>query len=170
VLRKSVLRTESIEGLYETYLKGVENPTQADSPNLALQVLAIHSGGLVLGKSGDLAGQIALCMADGREYYEVSFDAAEEDAIHLPNASSEARPNGSCGAYEYGILHRSSAVYVRVASSDPKLCNNRNRIHIACCTGPASGSYRKSDFTGGSGQLFRKAAVASIGLRRRFAL
>jgi VWFA-related protein len=67
--------------LYETYLKGVENPTQANSPNLAVQVLAVHSGGLVLSKSGDLAGQLALCMADGRDYYEVSFDAAEEDAI-----------------------------------------------------------------------------------------
>ena len=38
--------------LYRAYLKGIENPTQADSPNLALQVLAIHSGGLVLGESG----------------------------------------------------------------------------------------------------------------------
>jgi VWFA-related protein len=67
--------------LYQTYLKGVETPAQADSPNLALQVLAVHSGGLVLSKSSDLAGQIALCMADGRDYYEVSFDAAEGDEI-----------------------------------------------------------------------------------------
>jgi VWFA-related protein len=66
--------------LYRAYLKGIENPTQADSPNLALQVLAIHSGGLVLGESGDLASQIALCVEDGEGYYEISFDAAESDA------------------------------------------------------------------------------------------
>jgi VWFA-related protein len=65
--------------LWETFLNGVENPTQADSQNLALQVLAVHSGGLVLGQSGDLAGQIARCMADGQDYYEISFDAAADD-------------------------------------------------------------------------------------------
>jgi VWFA-related protein len=67
--------------LYQAYLKGVESSAEADSTNLALQVLAVHSGGLVLSKSGDLAGQIALCMADGREYYEITFDAAEADQI-----------------------------------------------------------------------------------------
>jgi VWFA-related protein len=65
--------------LYKSYLKGVENPAQADSPNLAIQVLAVHSGGLVLSKSGDLAGEISLCTADGQKYYEISFDAAGDD-------------------------------------------------------------------------------------------
>jgi VWFA-related protein len=66
--------------LYQSYLKGVEDPSQADSTHLALQVLAIHSGGRVLGQSGDLAGQIALCVEDGQGYYEITFDAAESDA------------------------------------------------------------------------------------------
>jgi len=66
--------------LYKAYLRGVENPTQADSPNLALQVLATHSGGRALPESGDLAGQIALCAEDGQGYYEITFDAAESDA------------------------------------------------------------------------------------------
>lgn len=67
--------------LYEAYLKGVEKPTQADSTNLALQIFSVHSGGLVLSKSGDLAGEIALCATDGEEYYEVTFDAPEDEAI-----------------------------------------------------------------------------------------
>ena len=62
----------------QAYLKGVENPAQADSTNLGLQVLAIHSGGLVLSRSGDLAGQISRCVADAQRYYEISFDAAED--------------------------------------------------------------------------------------------
>jgi VWFA-related protein len=65
--------------LYKEYLKGVENPRQADSPNLALQVLAIHSGGKVLGQSGDLAGQIARCVEDGQAYYEITFDTADDN-------------------------------------------------------------------------------------------
>jgi VWFA-related protein len=66
--------------LYQAYLKGVEDPAQADSTDLAVQVLAIHSGGLVLGQNGDLAEQIARCVEDGQGYYEITFDAAEDDA------------------------------------------------------------------------------------------
>jgi VWFA-related protein len=94
--------------LYQAYLKGVENPAQADSPNLALQVLAVHSGGLVLGQSGDLAGQISLCVADGQRYYEISFDAAEAGtsiqyrALHmkLNRTGTQARTNS---AYYAGV-------------------------------------------------------------------
>jgi VWFA-related protein len=93
---------------YKTYLKGVENPAQADSPNLALQVLAIHSGGLVLDKSGDLAGQISLCIADAQSYYEISFDAAEAATspqyralqVKLDRTGAQARTNS---AYYAGV-------------------------------------------------------------------
>jgi VWFA-related protein len=93
---------------YKTYLKGVENPAQADSPNLALQVLALHSGGLVLDKSGDLAGQISLCIADGQRYYEISFDAAEDGTsiqyralqVKVDRTGAQARTNS---AYYAGV-------------------------------------------------------------------
>ena len=93
---------------YQAYLKGVENPAQADSPNLALQVLAVHSGGLVLGQSGDLAGQISLCLADGERYYEISFDAAEDGTsiqyralqVKLDRTGAQARTNS---AYYAGL-------------------------------------------------------------------
>jgi VWFA-related protein len=67
--------------LYQGFLKGVTTPAQADSPNLGVQVLATHSGGLVLNKSGDLPSQINRCLADSSSYYEVTFDAAPGDEI-----------------------------------------------------------------------------------------
>ena len=100
---------------YKTYLKGVENPAQADSPNLALQVLAIHSGGLVLDKSGDLAGQISLCIADAQSYYEISFDAAEAATspqyralqVKLDSTRVQARTNW---AYYAGVPENTAGV------------------------------------------------------------
>ena len=61
--------------LYQDYLKGVDSPKHADAPNIALQVFAIQSGGLVLEKNGDVAGQISRCVADANSYYEIVFDA-----------------------------------------------------------------------------------------------
>jgi VWFA-related protein len=100
---------------YKTYLKGVENPAQADSPNLALQVLAVHSGGLVLDKSGDLAGQISLCIADAQSYYEISFDAAEAATspqyralqVKLDRTGAQARTNS---AYYAGVPENTAGV------------------------------------------------------------
>jgi len=101
--------------LYKTYLKGVENPAQADSPNLALQVLALHSGGLVLDKSGDLAGQISLCIADAQSYYEISFDTGEAATspqyralqVKLDRTGAQARTNS---AYYAGVPENTAGV------------------------------------------------------------
>jgi VWFA-related protein len=101
--------------LYKAYLKGVENPAQADSQNLALQVLAVHSGGLVLGQSGDLASQISLCVADGQKYYEISFDAAEVGSsiqyraleVKLDRTGTQARSNS---AYYAGVPQDTAGV------------------------------------------------------------
>ncbi len=60
--------------VYESFLQGVTRPEEADAPNLGVQVLAVHSGGMVLNKSGDLPSQIRACLADARYYYEVTFD------------------------------------------------------------------------------------------------
>ncbi len=62
--------------LYEGYMKGVTKASEADSPDLAAQVLAVHSGGLVYAKSGDLAGEIERCLADADSWYEIAVDAA----------------------------------------------------------------------------------------------
>ena len=67
--------------LFQSYLKGVTSPAQADSPQLGVQVLAIHSGGLALYKSGDLVSQIGRCLADANGYYEATFDAAAGEPL-----------------------------------------------------------------------------------------
>lgn len=42
--------------------------------DLALPVLAIHSGGRVLDTPGDLSDQIAGCIAEAPTYYTLTFD------------------------------------------------------------------------------------------------
>jgi VWFA-related protein len=72
--------------LYKSYLKGVESPHQADSQNLALQVLATHSGGQVLSKSGNLSEQLTRCIADANSYYEISFEASDTEQVQAYHA------------------------------------------------------------------------------------
>lgn len=70
--------------LYQAYLKGVANVSEADSPNLSVQVLASQSGGQVFNLNGDLAGQIAHCVDDSAVYYELSFNPpAASDKVQL---------------------------------------------------------------------------------------
>jgi VWFA-related protein len=64
---------------YEPYLKGVKSPAKAGPPNLGLKVLAIQSGGRVLGPDNDLAAQIEDCVRDAGAYYTISFDPARAD-------------------------------------------------------------------------------------------
>jgi VWFA-related protein len=59
--------------LYRSYLKGVSNAKNLEPGNLGLQVLAINSGGLVLGIGNDLAELLQKCLADTEAYYEISF-------------------------------------------------------------------------------------------------
>jgi hypothetical protein len=42
--------------------------------NLALPVLAIHSGGRALNAAADLGNEIASCIAEAKFYYTLSFD------------------------------------------------------------------------------------------------
>ncbi|MGA2653254.1 MAG: VWA domain-containing protein [Terracidiphilus sp.] len=60
--------------LYQNFLKGVRMARQADSGNLALKVVAIESGGLVLGPDNDLAGQIDRCVGEANAFYTLTFD------------------------------------------------------------------------------------------------
>jgi len=60
---------------YEQFLKGVAKPDQVEVGNLALQVLAIQSGGLAVNAGNDIAGHLQQCIADLEAYYEISFVA-----------------------------------------------------------------------------------------------
>ena len=65
--------------LYQDFLKGVKSVQKASFSNLGLKVLAIQSGGRVLGPSSDLVGQIASCVQDASSFYTISFDRPRAD-------------------------------------------------------------------------------------------
>jgi VWFA-related protein len=67
------------EFYYESFLKGVAKPNQIQLGNLALQVLAVQSGGLALTSGNDIAAHLQQCIADLESYYEISFDAPSTD-------------------------------------------------------------------------------------------
>jgi VWFA-related protein len=72
---------------WQSFVKGVSKPSQADGGNLALQVLAVQSGGLALTTGNDLASYLQTCMADAQAYYEMSFvpalDQRRDDYHHI---------------------------------------------------------------------------------------
>ena len=64
---------------YETFLKGVKKPSQVQIGNLALQVLAVQSGGRVLNSNNDVAGEIADSVSDASAFYVITFDGIPGD-------------------------------------------------------------------------------------------
>jgi VWFA-related protein len=58
---------------YESYLKGVASAKDITPPNLALPVLATHSGGRVLTTGNDIAAQIEDCISDAKAFYVLTF-------------------------------------------------------------------------------------------------
>jgi VWFA-related protein len=59
---------------YQSFLNGVRSPHQAAAGYLALKVLAVQTGGRILGPDNDLAGQINTCIADANSFYRISFN------------------------------------------------------------------------------------------------
>ena len=72
---------ESVEraDYYESFLKGVAKPSQAEFGNLGLQVIAVQSGGLALEGSSDVAGMIQRCLGDAKSWYEIGFTPLPAD-------------------------------------------------------------------------------------------
>lgn len=71
--------------LYRGFLKGVSSAKKADTGDLALKVLAVQSGGRVLGPDNHLAEQIDDCIADANAFYTISFNppaAQHADEYH----------------------------------------------------------------------------------------
>ncbi len=64
---------------YKQFVKGVTAPRQVQIGNLALQVFAVQSGGLVLNSSNDVAGEIAKCVTDSNAFYVLSFEKPAAD-------------------------------------------------------------------------------------------
>jgi VWFA-related protein len=59
---------------WEGYVKGISKPKQASAASLALQVIAMQSGGLALTIGNDIAAQLQKCLTDTDYYYEISFE------------------------------------------------------------------------------------------------
>ncbi len=59
---------------YQEFLKPVSEAKHAQPANLALQVLATQTGGLVLNASSDIAGQLERCMADADTFYTLTLE------------------------------------------------------------------------------------------------
>ncbi len=64
---------------YQSFLKPVSKVNQAEYPFLALGVFAVHSGGRVVIKGHDVAGEISDAVRDAGSYYELSYDAPPAD-------------------------------------------------------------------------------------------
>jgi VWFA-related protein len=63
------------ENAYEQFLGGVKKAGQVNLGNLALQVLAVQSGGLALAASNDTVSRLKQCMADTVAYYRITYEA-----------------------------------------------------------------------------------------------
>lgn len=77
---------------FEQFLKPVKKKEEVDAANLAVQVLAVESGGRVTDPSNDMAGQIAACMESVGVYYSFTFtptEAGKTGSYH----SIELRPS-----------------------------------------------------------------------------
>jgi VWFA-related protein len=72
---------------WEAFEKGISKPYQADPGDLALQVLAVQSGGKALTTGNDITAYLHECVADAQAYYEMSFvptlDTKQNDYHHL---------------------------------------------------------------------------------------
>jgi len=69
---------------YKDFLKGVRKPEQTGFGDLALQVIAAQTGGLVLNSSNDVVALLDQAVADSNAFYELSFDPVkgEPDEYH----------------------------------------------------------------------------------------
>jgi VWFA-related protein len=84
---------------YQEFLKGVKASKDVQNGNLALQVLAQHSGGKVLYAGNDIAAEIAECFDDASAFYVLTVPRVPADSaitfhsikVNLPDTSLKAR-------------------------------------------------------------------------------
>jgi VWFA-related protein len=102
----SISQGMSVQGafLYQSFLKGVKKPQQANLPNLGLKVLAVQSGGLVLPPTNDLAAALTTCVQDASAYYTLTFEAPPADG---PNQYHELKLQ----VHKPGLTARTSTGY-----------------------------------------------------------
>ncbi len=65
---------------YAEFLKNVPSAQKVQQGNLALQVLAVHSGGRVINTGSNIADEISSCFADTSAFYVITVPRAKTDA------------------------------------------------------------------------------------------
>ncbi len=98
--------TESLgrEFYYESFLDGLKGPGDAEWGNLALQVLAAQSGGLVL-SSNSVIDMMKQCVADANLYYRIVLNAPPDEKpntyhrIEVKVAQSDVQARTRAGYY-----------------------------------------------------------------------
>jgi VWFA-related protein len=99
---------------YEDFLKGVPYPNKVNAANLALQVLAVQSGGKVLNSNNNIANLIASCLVDAKAFYTLSFDSSPADhpdeyhslEVKIAKAGLTAHTRTGYYAQQYKDKHR----------------------------------------------------------------
>ena len=90
---------------YETFLKGVSESRKMEPGNLALQVLAVQSGGKAIDMNNDVSAVLRQCVADTQNYYEITFEPAPPDPknyyhrVEVKLANSELTARTRMGYY-----------------------------------------------------------------------
>jgi len=64
---------------YQTFLKGVAKPEDAQFGEVGIQVLSVQTGGLTIESNSDVDGMIQRCLADADSWYEITFDPPVAD-------------------------------------------------------------------------------------------
>jgi hypothetical protein len=92
--------------LYHGFLKGVKTDKQAAPSDLNTKVIAVQSGGLVLGPDNDLSQQLDSCVLDASAYYTLSLDPPRPDTrdeyrdLQVVVDKPEVRVRTSTGYYD----------------------------------------------------------------------
>ena len=94
---------------YKAFLPPVTSWQHVDTPNLLLQVLAQHSGGMVLDQSTNIEGEIRQAMQVLRGWYTLAYTPTSA-------ASGETGSAGKSGATDQSVFH---AIQVTVGSGQP---------------------------------------------------
>jgi VWFA-related protein len=66
--------------LYQEFTKGVPSPRKMQIGNVALQVLALQSGGRALNSSNDVTAQIALAASDATAFYTLTIKSPPSES------------------------------------------------------------------------------------------
>ena len=90
---------------YEEFIKPVPSAQKVQQGNLALQVLALHSGGKVLNTGSNIADEISSCVADASTFYVITIPRARADkpntlhSIQVKLSDTKLQPRTLFGYY-----------------------------------------------------------------------